>query len=124
MSKPIYSAIFLTPESRSALLEYFPAIHPNVFAHHVTLMFKPSSAHLDSLDIGRYVAFDVVGYAADDMGQAVAVRLPLDIDCAKSIPHVTISTAPGIGPKYSNSLLAVDIEPVESFHLEGVIGVA
>lgn len=90
----------------------------------MTLVFKPTSAYLDSLDLGRYVTFDVTGYAADDMGQAVAVRLPSGIDCANPIPHVTISTAHGIGPKYSNNLLALDIQPVETFRLEGVIGVA
>jgi len=41
MSKPIYTAIFLTEEAKEALLRAFPPLHPKVAGHHVTLVFKP-----------------------------------------------------------------------------------
>jgi hypothetical protein len=121
---PVYSAVFLTSESKLALLKAFPAIHPKVFAHHVTLMFKPSSEHLASLEVGRRVDVEVCGYAEDVYGQAVVVRLPDDVNCDNDNPHITISVADGRAPKYSNQLLSLGYAKIASFLLEGIIGTA
>lgn len=124
MPTPTYSAVFLTPESKQALLKAFPAIHPKVFAHHATLMFRPSPGHLATLEVGRRVDVEVYGYASDERGQAVAVRLPDDVNCANDNPHVTISVVEGEAPKYSNQLLSNGVKKIASFLLEGIIGTA
>ena len=41
-----FAGIFLTPESRAALLAAHPPAHAKVFADHATLSFRPSPAQL------------------------------------------------------------------------------
>lgn len=123
MSRPIYTAIFLTPESKQRLLELFPPQHESVHAHHVTLKFKPTDADIAVIPMGKTVSFSVIGHASNNDCQAIAVKLPPDVISNNSIPHITISTAPGIAPKASNSLLANGFENTKHVTLEGVVGV-
>lgn len=124
MSKPIYSAIFLSENSKQRLLREFPPAHSKVYAHHVTLMFKPTPEHLASLEFGKHVKIEVIGYAEDARGQAAAVRLPPGVECNNINSHITISTTESWSPAYSNQLLAGGITTVPSFLLEGIIGTA
>lgn len=127
--KVIYSGIFLTPESREHLLKAIPAMHPQVHAGHVTLVFRPTAKHLEALEahIGKVVGVRVVAAASDERGQAVRVVPPAALVVAservvdRRALHVTISCAAGISPVYSNELLArVEGEPV-ALDLEGEV---
>lgn len=120
--KPIYTAIFLDEESRQALLKAFPPVHPKVFAHHVTLAFKPTPVLVKVFEqyLGHEVAFDVVGVTADVMGQAVKVSVPKPYgDLWPQVHHVTISCTGT--PGYSNTLLALGWEKVPPIKLKGVL---
>lgn len=120
MSKHIaYSGVFLTPESKAALLESFPAKHPKVLAEHMTIQRKPSDKELADLPMGKEVKMRVIGYADDSSGQAVVVEP--EIRSEKPIPHITISVAEGIHPEYSNDLLAKGFQAVDGPVLTGIV---
>lgn len=124
MSNVVYSAVFLTPESRTELIARIKPSLANVIAHHVTLKFKPSQADVDALEMGRVVEMTVIGIAASDDVQAVVVALPADLICSNVYPHVTVSTAPYISPKYSNSLLiSHGYTLIDPFVIRGTVGV-
>lgn len=95
----IYVGVFLNPEQQAKLLEAVPARHAKVHADHVTLVFRPSPHELEKYSLGAEVEFTVVGEVFDDKGQAVLVK---GVDSKNLYPHITISTAPGIKPVYSN----------------------
>lgn len=120
--KPIYTAIFLDEESREVLLKAFPPVHPKVFAHHVTLAFKPTPVLVKVFEqyLGHEVAFDVVGVTADVMGQAVKVSVPKPYgDLWPQVHHVTISCTGT--PGYSNTLMALGWEKVPPIKLKGIL---
>lgn len=124
MKRPVYIGVFLTPESRSKLLRTFPPQHQDIKADHVTLVFKPKDSDLAGFQIGQRVQFQVVGYAVDQKGQAVAVRLPPDVNrlSKNKNPHITISVSPGTKPVYSNVLLDQgEVSSVRPLTLEGVL---
>lgn len=104
---PAYIGLFLTPSSREALLSYFPAIHPNVHADHLTLVFMPDEQDMkDFLPVlGSIFTIHVIGRHADEKGQAVEVARGSIPQCKNEFPHITISCANGVKPVYSNELL-------------------
>jgi hypothetical protein len=108
----------LTPQSQKALLKAFPALHSKVHAHHMTVLVKPSPDKVKKL-VGREIKLRVVGYAEDDKAQAVVVKSMLQSD--RPIPHVTISTAPGTGAKYSNELVGDGYRPVKGPTLDAIV---
>lgn len=104
-----YVAVVLDEQSVAVLQGM--AVHSNVHCHHLTLSFRPSDEEWakDYATIeGQTLELSVVGIAADDKGQAALVALPLGIACKNANPHVTISCAEGIAPKYSNDLIAAE----------------
>ena len=104
--KVIYIGAFLDEESKARLLAAVPAQHPNVFAEHITLAFKPG---LDSplfLKLGETVEYGVLGYAQDARGQAVVISGPAGMLGQNEFPPITISCADGTKPFYSNELLS------------------
>ena len=106
MSKTIYWAVKLNDKSRVDLLIGFPAIHSNVYAEHMTVLFGPSASEDEALMqvCGTKVKLEVVGYRADEKGQAVVVQSSISrID--GGINHITISCANNVQPFYSNQLL-------------------
>lgn len=118
--KPIYSAVFLIHNSKSKLLSHFPAKHQNVFAEHCTLKFGLSEEDIKNLSVGQEVKILVNGYAEDEKGQAVSVELK-GIKSNNIIPHITISTAIGVKPFYSNELLKKDLQKVSHLELDGIV---
>ena len=118
--KPVYIGVFLSSSAHAELLRHFPPIDPDVHAHHMSLFLKPSVEQLQEVPLGLEVRIDVVGYAEDDQGQAVLVR-PHGVSPAGRIPHITISTANGVAPVYSNQLLMGDVMHVHGPTLEGVV---
>ena len=125
-ANPTYTGVFLDEASHHALLEWWkkttetPFLGGKTWAHHMTLKFKPPAEELEATPVGEKVKLKVVGWAADDKGQAVLVE-PEGIASANKHPHVTISTAPGTGPVYSNDLLAKGHNRVSGPTLTGVV---
>lgn len=50
MQPPFMFQVRLTEESHDFLLREFPSVHPNVFAHHVTLFYKPDEAQTGAME--------------------------------------------------------------------------
>jgi hypothetical protein len=119
--KPIYMGIFLSSSAHRELLHNIPAKHPKIYADHITLWFK-NEGNPPNLPFGEEVDFRVTEHAEDDKGQAVIVDLPYPFR-ARNIPHITISTANGVSPVYSNDLISHGASPLpRKFNLKGKIG--
>jgi hypothetical protein len=143
--KAIYTAAFLTPESREDLYKWWAStiktpLKERVPGHsHMTIKWKPHSvpASEDGHDVGSDLvtslpigeadkSVTVVGYSEDEFGQAVHV-VPSDQSFARQDEgheHITISAsgaAPG-GFSYSNALLDKGITAVDGPTLEVRVG--
>jgi len=100
-----------------------PALLPEEYAHHATLMFKPDEEYISRLgpEIGKEVQLRICCWAADDKAQAVGVSLRGSWNGRE---HITMATKPGVPPFYSNELLKK--EPVhylnKPFEIKGRIG--
>lgn len=107
----VYVGAFLTPMSRQRLLRDFPPRHNQVHADHMTVWFNPTPDFVEQMAVGRQVRLKVVGVVEDEQGQAVVIR-PAGIKSMNRSPHITISTASGVGASYSNQLLEQKWTPV------------
>jgi len=115
-----YTAAFLTDTSRKELYNWWKShletdTLDRVPAHsHMTIKSKPSAEEVLSLPIGEEegsIKLTVVGYAKNDLGQAVRVS---GFESSNDHAHITISVskdAPG-GFAYSDDLLGTGITPV------------
>lgn len=105
-AKPIYVGAMLTHPTD--LLRWWSTniggLLPQVYAHHMTIKFRPADSDLDALPIGALVGLRIVGFADDGHVQAVAVE-PVGVHSTVPIPHVTVATD-GTPPVKSNELLA------------------
>lgn len=116
--KPVSIIVRLQENNQERLLATFPPTHPNVYGHHVTVKYGPDADDLAFLRRhgGKQVELKVVSYHEDDKGQAVGVILPDYLErISNRTPHITISTAEGIKPFYSNELVqepGVSVEDV------------
>jgi hypothetical protein len=120
--KPEYIGIFIGEESRKDLLSKFPPKFAKVSADHVTLVYKPSEAEINSFNIGESATIPVLGYAEDEKGQAILVSVQ---NAKNKNPHITISVREDTKAVYSNELLEKsNIEKIENFNLAGRIGIA
>ena len=123
MKTVVFSAIFLDDASHRELLAWWeqatgtPLLSKH-FAHHMTIKFKPSPEEVEQLDLGKKVRVRVIGWAADEKGQAVLVDS--DVESTNAKPHITVSTNGG-SPAYSNTLLSAGSTRIAGPTLEGVI---
>jgi hypothetical protein len=99
--KIIYNSLLLTPESKAVIKRKYPGVHPNYYGEHVTLEFQPKFM---PDNIGDEVIIEVTGYAVDSRGEALVVKLNT-VTSSNDVPHITLSTAHGTKPFYSNDLL-------------------
>ena len=122
MSDTIYWGVKLDTFGVASLLNYFPPMYPNVYAEHMTIVFKPSEAEdkLMMAEIGMPVDLQIIGYAADDNAEAAVVTGHARLN--PGVPHITISTANGVGPVHSNKLLAKGWHRVDGPTITGVVG--
>jgi hypothetical protein len=107
----------LTEKSRGRLLAAVPPVHSTVIAHHVTMAFAPDAAVLAKYVKmeGQRIRVPVTAVAVDAKAQAVLVG----VESENEYPHVTISVADGVEPRYSNDLLASgDLQHIPIFTLE------
>ena len=124
----LYAAVFLDRMSQQRLLKRFGQLHPDLQNHHMTIWFhEEPGIPLERLPLGRTVALKVVGYAVDDKAQVAVVAPPTRLRRTDGgTEHVTISTAPGVAPAYSNMLLRHSWDKDEAKHgfpaLTGKVG--
>jgi hypothetical protein len=122
----LFTAVVLDEASREKLLGWWVKhtgvpLHGRIFAHHMTIKFKPTPEEIVAGPvIGSGVALKVTGWAADERGQAVLVN-PGGVVSTNAHPHISISTAPGTSPVYSNELLARGCHHVDGPMLLGVV---
>ena len=112
----LYNSVLLDKESKELLLKKFPPKHPKVFAEHCTLEFKPNDL---PKNLGEKVELEVIGYAEDDKGQAIVVKLQSGIVSNNKVPHITISVVDK--PFYSNELVGKGYQEIVPFKLFGTI---
>ena len=123
--KPTYTGVFLDHASHERLVSWWDEhvkvpLHAKTFAHHMTIKFRPTAEEIEALPLGEQATLHVVGWAADDKGQAVLVA-PQGIESVKQHPHITMACAPGTSPVYSNDLLAHGVTHVSGPTLTGTI---
>lgn len=121
MANVIYTGLFLKEKSRLQLLTFFKPKHPNLYADHATLVFRPSPEQvrqIEEYNLGddEIVELRPTGYAEDEKGQVLLVEplSPLKVDVTTSCLHITISCANGVSPVYSNDL-ARNAQPFPSW---------
>ena len=107
----IYIGLIIDDMEREFLLNRFPPRHPNVYADHATLFFKPSEMAVKIAEErrGHPVDLFVLAEVFDEKGHALWLGCSYhDIDHSivqQEFLHVTISCANGTSPVYSNTLL-------------------
>lgn len=129
--EPYYAGIFLIASSQHRLLARVPPRHAVVYAHHVTLAFRPDLDACLSLPLGAEVAVAVVGSACDERTQAIEVKLPSWLPCATpAVPHVTVSIVPEASAREAGELIAAarmeraGVQPVQGLRVvHGIVGV-
>jgi|GEM_PF-2440754 len=105
MGRPKYIGIFLTPQSRRALLRTYPPVHPTVYADHVTVIYDPTDADLEKVELGEIVTVKPVAHLEDEKAQVLRVSIPSYLArLTNRVPHITISTARGVAPVYAGEL--------------------
>lgn len=120
MGKAAYVGVFLDRPSREFLLGRIPGRHRTTHADHVTLAFGKAMEGRE-YPVGKRVTFRIWGVAWDLKGQAV---LCMEDDLREflaegQIPHITLSCAEGVQPKYSNELLK---GPIDALRQDFTVG--
>lgn len=112
----LYSAVFV---NKDELMKKYHQVHPNVFYHHSTIEFKPTS--IENLPFGKEIALKIIGRLTTDKVDALVVVNPL----SKNLhPHITLSTAEGVKPFESNSEISNNLDKIEPLNdtIMGVCG--
>lgn len=87
--------------------------HEKVFMHHITEEFGVPTGTLKP-EAPKEVL--VIGYASDDQGEALVVRVDgRDTNKGGKQYHITVSCIEGTGPVYSNKLIANGWEPITPY---------
>lgn len=122
---PLYAGVILETKSKDRLkdwwLKNFGDFYSSKFAHHMTVMFKPTTEDLSDLPLGDTFALRVVGVAKDDKAMVVVVE-PQGLKTQERTPHITISTRDGVKPAYSNRLLSKGWKKVDGPTVRGRLG--
>ena len=95
----IYTALFV--DDTAELFRLFPPVHKNKYGHHMTIAFRPKD--LEGIKIGRQSELKIIGRVVDGGADALLVETNLSNN---QFPHITLSTAEGVKPQYSNDMLA------------------
>lgn len=119
---PVFVAVVLDDRSHKALLAWWERatgtkLLSKIYAHHMTIKFKPNQSDMDKLTEGEKVTLQVIGWAEDGKVQAVAVK---GFKSSNKIPHITVATD-GTPPFKSNALLADGFTRVRGPRLTGTV---
>lgn len=131
-SEILYVAAILTRDAQESLWKSITsrvAIPTDwkAYCHHMTIRFKPTDDSQLPI-LGEDITLIVTNIFADDKGVAVSVepntnRRELHMP-AEQKPHITVATAPGTPPVYSNELLrkGESMKMPQALPLEAFIG--
>ena len=72
---PEFAAIFLDGPSKQALLTACPAMHKQLHADHVTLLYKPQRSQLAQLRVGSEIALTLLSEHSDTTCHAVCIQV-------------------------------------------------
>lgn len=120
---PVFVAVVLDEASHRKLLSWWeattgePVLTKKVYAHHMTIKFKPTAADMAKHKVGQKVDLVVTGWASNGKVQAVAVE---GYESTNAHPHITIATD-GSPPKLSDALLGAGYTRVKGPVLHGEI---
>ena len=107
-----YIGVLLDPMDTKRLTKRYGQEHPIRHAHHMTVWHGHEAAEMpQNLPWGKTVTVKVVGEVKDAKGQAVLVAPPTKLRPQGVLPHITISTVPGVTPAYSKKLLQGELGP-------------
>ncbi|MFA6158220.1 MAG: hypothetical protein WCV82_04035 [Candidatus Paceibacterota bacterium] len=113
-----YLAIVLDNDSQGLLLKRVSPSYPKVYAHHVTVSFRPSVDVYDEFKahLGEKIELRVCGYAKDERVETVVV----ETDILKGrLNHITVSTN-NVAPFHSKALVEKGYaQMAEPFVLQG-----
>ncbi|MBX4198447.1 hypothetical protein KW782_03885 [Candidatus Parcubacteria bacterium] len=116
----IYTGAFLSKEEREKILARIQPRHKNIFAHHLTIKFRPTEEDMKHVEIGKTISLKVVGVVEDDKAQALVTETDIS---GNEHPHITLSTAEGVEPVYSNELLkTTKAQSIEPFTITATAG--
>eukprot|EP00118_Oscarella_pearsei_P026888 m.310543 g.310543 ORF g.310543 m.310543 type:complete len:1493 (+) comp52446_c0_seq1:108-4586(+) len=123
----LYTALFINPKSRSALLSHIEPSHETISANHVTFQYRPHPDDVKLSTIGSESSVRVVGVANDGKVQAALVEP--EGDAMTTFPHITISTQPGTKPRQAKEMLSNRTKPLHpvgngDLILRGIVGAA
>ena len=113
----VYTAIFV---DKNYLIEKYPKVFPNIFYHHSTIEFRPST--INEFPIGENFDLKITGQLTTDKVDVLLVENPLSTN---KHPHITLSTADGIKPFESNIEIIENLDNIEPLNdtVNGVYGV-
>lgn len=127
----IYIGAILTRDAQRKLFESVNKIVPipqewKRLCHHMTIRFKPTDAS-QYPTFGESVSLIVTDLAANEKCVAVKVEPNTHKEQLKmppeQLPHITVATAPGVSPVYSNEILrGVTQKMPQTLVLEAFIG--
>jgi hypothetical protein len=111
----LYTAVVIDTKQ---VIDRFGQQHENLYSHHSTIEFKPSS--IEGLEIGKVVNMPILGRLTTDKVDVLWVDNPYS---KNEYPHITLSTAEGVKPFESNSELKKYIDQVKPVtgSIKGVI---
>lgn len=109
--KVVYTGLFIGEEAKDKLLTQIPPEFERVFAHHLTLKFKPDDG-IRSIELGKEVKLKLIGQVVDkEIGiQAVLVEPSDEVPTNNRNPHITISSKIGVPPVKSNDAITKALE--------------
>lgn len=113
----VYSAVFF---NRNDLVSMFPQVYPNLYSHHSTIEFKPTT--ISNLPIGQRLNIKVIGRLTTDKVDVIIVENPLS---KNKFPHITLSTDEGVKPFESNSEIENNQDKIKPLNatIIGIVGV-
>jgi hypothetical protein len=124
VKKPVYAGVFFEPMAMQAIHRWWnqevgtPQLGNRPDWPHVTTVFKPLWPEVIRMPMGRLLDVVIVGWAEDEMCQAVVV----DGIHAARLPHITIGVASGGSAAHSNDLLAHGFQKTRGPRVVGRIG--
>ena len=101
-STPLYTCLFV--KNPSDLIIRFNPAYPNVYCHHSTIQF--GNPDITKIEVGKTYKINAIGLARNDKADAILIENPKSNN---KYPHITLSTAQGIKPVYSNELMKISI---------------
>jgi len=109
--KVIYTGLFIPETDKETLLTQVPPKFEKIFAHHLTLMFRPDDG-IQSIELGRVTKLKLIGQVIDEeIGiQACLVETDPEVSTSNKNPHITISAREGVAPVKSNDAISKALE--------------